>query len=421
MKKKINIAFIGLSHLGLSYLAAASSKGFEVLGIDPKQRTIDELNRHIIDYNEPNLKKTILKNRKNITFTSNFNTLKKCKIVFISQDTPTDKKGKSKNNILRKLIKKTSPLLNKKSILVILSQVQPGFTRLIKFDHTRLYYQVETLIFGSSLERASNPERLIVGCNDPKTKIKKFFLNYLQSFKCPIIKMNFESAELTKISINIMLASSITTTNMLAEVCKKISADWYEIMPALKLDQRIGEKAYIKPGLGISGGNIERDIYSITNILKGNDKTLSVVKTFQKVSNHMKLWVYRILQKEKIFKRGKKFNIGIFGLAYKENTNSVKNSPALELIKLLKNNKIKLYDPQAKLDENVKNCIQVKSMNFLINNSNIIILMTPWPEFIKIAGFLNKIKKKIIVIDPYRMIDFRKINKKNIKYFTIGK
>ena len=80
--------------------------------------------------------------------------------------------------------------------------------------------------------------------------------------------MKYESAELTKISINLLLASSITTTNMLAQACEKVSADWHEIIPALKLDQRIGKKAYIKPGLGISGGNIERDIYSVGEIFK---------------------------------------------------------------------------------------------------------------------------------------------------------
>ena len=84
--------------------------------------------------------------------------------------------------------------------------------------------------------------------------------------------MKYESAEFTKISINVLLASSIITANILAEACNKISADWYEIMPALKLDGRIGEKAYIKPGLGISGGNIERDISTIQKILIKNKK-----------------------------------------------------------------------------------------------------------------------------------------------------
>ena len=137
--------------------------------------------------------------------------------------------------------------------------------RKINFNKKLLYYQVETLIFGKSLDRALNPERIIIGCNESNSKIKNSYLKYLKRFNCPIIKMSYESAELTKIAINIFLASSITTTNVLSEICSTIGANWEEIKPALKLDSRIGPKAYLKPGLGISGGNIERDIMSLKN------------------------------------------------------------------------------------------------------------------------------------------------------------
>ena len=234
--------------------------------------------------------------------------------------------------------------------------------------------------------------------------------------------MKYESAELTKISINLLLASSITTTNMLAQACEKVSADWHEIIPALQLDQRIGKKAYLKPGLGISGGNVERDVYSIQRILKKNKQPLSIIKAFQRNSQYMKSWVYRILEREKILSKKNKFSIGVLGLAYKENTNSVKNSPTLHLLKKLKNTKIRIYDPKAKLEKKIKNCTQVKNVNFLIRNSNVIILMTPWPEFNKIDKILKTQKnRKIILVDPYRIMDFKEVKNKYIKYFTLGK
>ena len=422
MKKNLNIGFVGLTHLGLNYLAASSEKGFNVVGVDLDQNRISKLKKFNIEYDEPNLKKTIFRNKKKILFSSNLNYLTSCHIVFISQDVETDDKGRSDFDRIKKLIKNTSKLLNRKSVLVILSQVHPGFTRTVHFDHTRLYYQVETLIFGDALARALEPERIIIGCKNSDSKINQFLLNYLNNFGCPIFKMRYESAELTKISINILLASSISTTNMLAQVCEKVSADWHEIKPALQLDQRIGKKAYIKPGLGISGGNIERDIYSIQRLLKKNQQPLSIIKAFQKNSLYMKSWVYRILKREKILYKKNKFNIGILGLAYKENTNSVKNSPTLHLLKKLKNTKIKLYDPKAKLEKKIKNCIEVKNINFLIKNSNVVILMTPWPEFNKIDKILRAQKnRKIILIDPYRKINFKIIKNKYVKYFSIGK
>ena len=263
MKKNLKVGFVGLTHLGLTYLAASSEKGFKVIGIDFNQNKINQLKKFDIEYKEPDLQKTIFQNKRNILFSSNLKNLMDCNIVFISQDISTNDKGKGDFKSLKKLINSTFKFLNKKSVLVILSQVQPGFTRLINFDHTRLYYQVETLIFGNALERALTPERIIIGCESSESKINRLLLNYLDNYKCPIIRMKYESAELTKISINLLLASSITTTNMLAQACEKVSADWYEIIPALQLDQRIGRKAYIRPGLGISGGNVERDIGSI--------------------------------------------------------------------------------------------------------------------------------------------------------------
>ena len=422
MRTNLKIGFVGLTHLGLTYLAASSKKGFKVKGIDLNQSKINKLKKFDIEYKEPNLRKTIFQNKKNIFFSSHLNNLMDCNIVFISQDISTNDKGKGDFKNLKRLISRTSKFLNKRSALVILSQVQPGFTRLINFDHSRLYYQVETLIFGNALERALKPERIIIGCNSSESKINRFLLNYLDNYKCPIIKMKYESAELTKISINLLLASSITTTNMLAQACEKVSADWHEIIPALQLDQRIGKKAYLKPGLGISGGNVERDVYSMQKILKENKQPLSIIKAFQRNSQHMKSWVYRILEKEKVLSKRNKFSIGVLGLAYKENTNSVKNSPTLHLLKRLKNTKTREYDPKAKLGKKIKNCIQDKDINFLIKNSNVIILMTPWPEFNKVDKILKAQKnRKLILVDPYRIINFKEVKNKYIKYFTLGK
>jgi len=421
MRTNLKVGFVGLTHLGLTYLAASSEKGFKVKGIDLNQNKINKLKKFDIEYKEPNLKKTIFQNKKNIFFSSHLNNLMDCNIVFISQDIPTNDKGKGDFKNLKRLINSASKFLNKKSVLVILSQVQPGFTRLINFDHSRLYYQVETLIFGNALERALKPERIIIGCDSSESKINRFLLNYLDNYKCPIIKMKYESAELTKISINLLLASSITTTNMLAQACEKVSADWHEIIPALKLDKRIGKNAYIKPGLGISGGNIERDIYSVGEILKKENKTLSIIKAFQKNSLYMKSWVYRVLKKEKILSKKHKFNIGILGLSYKEKTNSIKNSPAIHLLKNIRNTKVKVYDPAVILKK-IKNCQQADNIRSLVNNSNVIILMTPWFEFHNIKNILRAQKsRKIILIDPYRIIDFEKIKNKYFKYFTIGK
>ena len=137
-------------------------------------------------------------------------------MVFISRDVPTNSKGKSNLLEIKKLIKKIVKTIKKKCNLIILCQVPPGFTRSINWLSNNLYYQVETLVFSNALERAFSPERIIIG-KDPSKMDKKYNF-FLKKFKCPILEMNYESAELAKISINIFLISSVTSTNLLSEI-----------------------------------------------------------------------------------------------------------------------------------------------------------------------------------------------------------
>ncbi len=268
MKNKPIISFVGLTHLGLNYLAATSKKNFQVCGFDKNKFKIKNLNKGIVEYDEPGLKTVIKKNKKKITFTDDFRKLKNSKLVFISEDVRTDKENSSDLKSLRKLINFTIKFISKKTKLIILSQSKPGFVRSIKYDHNNLFYQVETLVFGNAINRATKPERFIIGVKDKYKKIDSDYLKYLKSFNCPVLKMNYESAEITKISINLLLASSVTTSNILSELCERNNANWRDVIPAIKLDKRIGKFSYINPGLGISGGNIERDIVTTIKLSK---------------------------------------------------------------------------------------------------------------------------------------------------------
>ena len=109
-------------------------------------------------------------------------------------------------------------------VLVILSQVPPGFTRALPLPPAQLYYQVETLVFGRAVERATKPERYIVGCADPRSPLPRRFATFLEAFGCPILPMRYESAELAKISINICLVASITRRQHLGRTVRARSA-----------------------------------------------------------------------------------------------------------------------------------------------------------------------------------------------------
>ena len=410
----MKIGFVGMTHLGINYLAATAERNFNVIGFDENKKKINELKNYIINYNEPLLKKTIKKNKKKIKFSSNFAEIKKLDLIFISLDLKTDNYGYADTNLLLDLINKTKKHINSTANLIILSQVKPGFTRRINFYKNRLFYQVETLIFGQAISRALKPERIIIGSSS--NKISKKYINFLKKFNCPIIKMNYESAELTKISINIFLAASVTISNMLSRASKLVSADWSQIIPALRLDKRIGQYAYLKPGLGISGGNIERDLFSIKTIMKKDKNGSNLINSLIKNSKFMNKWAERLLMK----KIKKNMTIGILGLAYKDKTDSIKNSPAIDLIKKIKNNKILAYDPLIQVKKKNLNFIQAENFKKVFTDSDILIFMTDWKEIKKIKIYMENINlKKKIIIDPYGLTKL--FIKKNFKeYFTLG-
>jgi len=415
------IAFVGMSHLGLNYAVATASKKFKVICYDENISTIKLLKNKISPIFEKDLEKNIKLNFSNLKFTNNISDLKNCDNVYISQDVSTKISGESDLTATKGLINKTIKHLNKNSNLIILCQVPPGFCRSINWPKDQLYYQVETLIFGQALERALYPERLIIGSNLKRTVIKKPYLNLLKSFKCPLVQMNYESAELAKISINMYLISTVTTTNILSEVCEKIGGDWKDISESLKLDKRIGKYAYLNPGLGISGGNLERDLYTLNKLQISNNLNNRFILELKNKSINRKKWILNSLIKIKKKIRFKR--ISILGLAYKEGTHSIKNSPAIYLIKKLPNYKIKVFDPVVKkiniLSKNLEFC---KNSYDAIKNCDVLIIATPWIIFKKInLSFLEKNIKKKILIDPYSLYNTNKLSKINIHHIVMGK
>lgn len=409
------IAYVGLTHLGLVSAAAALEKGFNVLCFDPDEGLINNLKAAKYPINEPGFKETIIKNKDRIFFTSHLEDLIKADLVYVAPDIPTNNMGVSNLDGIRKLISLISPYISKTSCLIILSQVPPGFTRSLQeigkptqLDFEKVYYQVETLVFGIALQRALYPERFIIGTQHPNKPLDSKFESFLKSFDCPFLIMDYESAEFCKICINAFLAATVSTTNTLEEICQKIGAKWSDIIPALRLDKRIGEYAYLKPGLGLAGGNIERDLKTITSLSQEHGTHGKVVDSFIKNSQHRRNWPLNVFYNYILPQfSAHDIRIAILGLAYKENTHSTKNSAALKLISQLQGFNIQAYDPFVKNIPLESGSIQLKS-NALeaIKGADVLFIMTPWPEFKeqKPETFLTLMRKRFI-IDPYSLLE----------------
>src|SRR5215475_3114233 len=292
------IGFAGLTHLGLVSAVGTASKGFRVVGYDADGTRVRDIAAGRMPVVEPGLDDMARKFSKNLSYTDRLGDLGACDIVYVSTDVPTNERGESDLAVIGGLVAKVIPALGPHSLLVILCQVPPGFTRGLPLPANRLFYQVETLVFGRAVERATQPERFIVGCADPGQPLPATFKALLGAFGCPILPMRYESAELAKIAINCCLVASVTIANTLAELSERIGADWREIVPALKLDARIGQGAYLAPGLGIGGGNLERDLATIARLSQETGSEASVIHAFVVNSRHRRDWATRVLHEE---------------------------------------------------------------------------------------------------------------------------
>lgn len=148
--------------------------------------------------------------------------------------------------------------------IVIVSQVPPGWTRPWAMLRPNIFTQQNTLIMSCALERAVYPERFVIGCAEAAEPLPRAYQAYLDAFACPVIRMGYESAELSKLAVNYLLAAQIEAANVLAGIARKVGADWSEMMPGLRLDARIGQTAYIKPGA--VGGHLPRDVRTIERL-----------------------------------------------------------------------------------------------------------------------------------------------------------
>ncbi|MEM7190858.1 MAG: nucleotide sugar dehydrogenase [Pseudomonadota bacterium] len=411
------VAFVGMTHLGLVSASSVAAKGFSTVCFDHNSVLIDHVRAGDLPVSEPDLEDQVRSNAGRQVFTSDWSDLHAADVVYIAPDVPTDDFGQSDLSGIQQLIGQTLDSIRADAILVVLCQVPPGFTRQIERPPETLYYQVETLVFGRAVQRALEPERYIVGCADPAVPLPSAFADVLGEFGCPILPMRYESAELAKISINMCLVASISVANMMAELCEHVGADWSEIVPSLQLDKRIGQFSYLAPGLGIAGGNLERDLATVMRLADAHGTDAGVVAAQVANSIHRKNWVAELIKKLEL----NEATLAVWGLAYKENTHSVKNSPSLHTLSQLPDATFFAHDPQV-VEVDAPGIHRREHAIDACVGASALLIMTPWPEYreVRPAKISDFLPSQGPVIDPYRVLDGDAVRAAGLSYFTLG-
>ena len=433
----MKIGIIGLGFVGLSFAAVLTSKGHSIIGVDTDKEKLEKIKNGIVPFYEPKLQSILKKAlKKDLKVSSSISDVEKCSLIFVTVGTPQKRSGEIDLTMVKNVIDKIGKLLSKtqhKPIIIIKSTVIPGTTRDVILS---ILQRVSGKKVGKDFGLVTNPEFLretmavhdtlyphvIVLGGDNNSflkKVKRFYYNLHHNV--PIVLTNYGTAEIIKYANNSFLATKISFINQIASICEEIpGANIDDVARTIGLDPRIGN-LFLDAGPGYGGSCLPKDIKAIINFSDkiGVDSTLLRTverRNKQQINNLSKLVKRCFIEKIK----GKK--ITVLGIAFKPETDDIRDSVGIGLVKrLLKlGAKITIHDPKAL--ENARkifhdNAKYVKSIPAALKDCQCAIIMTQWKDYETINNKTIKRMAKKFIIDSRRILSNKNLN---AKYYAIG-
>jgi len=437
------VSFFGLGFVGLCMAACFSAdKNIYTTGIDIDENKIKLINNGESPFYEPKLlgllKKSIFK-KTLICDQDYIKAIKNTNMSFITVGTPSDENGRINLDFIKSVSKNMGFALREKKdyhVIVIKSTVIPGTTldiinpiiesvsgKKVGISYG-LIYNPEFLREGNTIDDIRNPDKIIIGEYDKISGdiIESFYKRYYDQKPIPTIRTNIPNAEMIKYANNAFLATKISYINSIANLCEKIPGlDVKIVSKAIGLDRRIGPH-FLNAGIGFGGSCFPKDVKALINFSIDSNCHLKLLEEVININDHQYKIVIEELKKELISLNNKK--ISILGLSFKPNTDDIRESRSILLIKDLieENCIVDVYDPMA--INNIKEIFLDKikySLSYFecIKDSDGCIIATDWDEFKNIKEeHYQKLMKFPFVIDGRLLYDPNKYN--NIKFKAIG-
>ncbi len=429
----MTITFIGHGYVGLVTAAVFADFGNKVYVIGHTKDKIENLNKGIIPIFEPGLEELVKENvaAKRLIFTLDYKiSIPDSDIVFIAVGTPTTKTGDADlstvllvaEQIAKNLkgytvvaTKSTVPTGTNKKVRRILEEFRPKGTEV---DYASV---PEFLREGSAISDTVHPDRIVIGAESKRAQ--EALIKVHKQINAPVILTNFDTAELIKYAANSFLALKISYANAIAKLSEILNADALKVLEGIGMDKRIGDK-FLSPGPGYGGSCFPKDVKALISIAKDNDYQFSLLEDVENINHQAKRDIVRKARKILGDFRGKR--IGILGLAYKANTDDMRDAPAIDVINLLQNDGVKIsaFDPKSieNAERVLKNVEYKKDPYEVASGADLLIILTEWNEF-KELDFAD-IKKKMKspnIIDGRNLYDGEKLRKEGFTYIGIGR
>ena len=429
----MRVCVFGLWHLGSVTAACLSAKGHQVIGLDFDHANISALSQGKPPLFEAGLEDLIKAGleRKTLRFTSSSQeALKDAEILWVTFDTPVDENDVADVDSVINAVASLFDQIPTSCTILISSQVPVGTTRhlqkLFEEKHPNksvtFAYSPENLRLGSAIKVFSEPDRIVVGVSDERTK--SVLTDLLSPITVRVEWMQVASAEMVKHATNAFLATSVTFINEVATLCEYTGADAKEVERGLKTEMRIGPKAYLSPGGAFAGGTLARDISFLSTIATKHQFPAHLLRSVAQSNLQHKEWAHRRLCDNLGELSGK--TVAVWGLTYKPGTDTLRRSSSIELCRRLAAEGVAVrgFDPAVKELPAEMNSILALSTSPLeaARGADALIVATEWPEFREVSALeVRAAMRTPLILDANRSLFQQWGAVKNVQYLSVGK
>ncbi|RMH28236.1 MAG: UDP-glucose/GDP-mannose dehydrogenase family protein [Candidatus Hydrogenedentota bacterium] len=429
----MNVCVIGTGYVGLVTGATFADLGNEVVCVDKDESKIARLQRGEMPIYEPGLEEIVRRNMEEgrISFTTDIGEgVRRSLVIFIAVGTPPKDNGETDLSQVESAAIEIAHNMDSYKIIVNKSTVPVGtgdLVRRIVEQHRRrqvdfdVVSNPEFLKEGSAVYDSMHPDRIVIGA--PSQHVAMALLELYAPLEVPMLITDVESAEMIKYASNAFLATKISFINAIANICERAGADVTLVAKGMGYDKRIGME-FLQAGLGFGGSCFPKDTLSLRHVARKFGEDSSLLDAVIAINDDRVPRFLRRIEEKMGGVEGKTF--GILGLAFKPNTDDLRDAKSLEVIRGLQQRgaKIRAYDPVAM--ENAKAILQdvvfCKSAYDAAENVDAVVIVTDWNEF-KLLN-LDKLREKMkqpIIFDGRNIYQPERVKKYGFEYVSIGR
>ncbi len=431
----MRIAVIGTGYVGLVAGTCFAETGNDVICVDKDEAKIRALHEGRIPIYEPGLEELVKRNvaEGRLTFTTDTeDAVKRSLVCFIAVGTPPDEDGSSDLRAVLAVARAIGRAMNGFKVVVDKSTVPVGTAGKVaeairsETDHPfDVVSNPEFLKEGAAIDDFLKPDRVVIGCNDPRTAeiMKELYAPFVRTGN-PILVMDVASAEMTKYAANAMLATRISFMNEIAELCERLGANVNDVRKGIGLDSRIGA-SFLFAGIGYGGSCFPKDVKALVRTAQSVGYGLKVLQAVEDVNEHQKHWVLRKVESQfGADLTGRTF--GVWGLSFKPRTDDMREAPAIVVVNglLERGAAVRVSDPVAlhearrHFGDRVTYC---EHHYEALDGADALVLCTEWnqfrnPDFDRVRSLL----KQPVVFDGRNIYCANRLPEKGFTYFGVG-